>query len=146
MSPGDWLRFQAAGLGLPLLFSPCCEICWHFWQRFGGASLLPKEKFEIPLLEKHVPPGSGFLAGDSTLLGIQLGSHMEKPVREGGRKSPVPVIHCCFTVRLNGSPWVFTETPFLFGQLPLATQEAPSQALGGGVSLFNHLGGETVST
>lgn len=76
------------------LLSFCCEICWHFCPRFGEASLLTKETFEIPFLEKSVLPGrgaySGFLAhGDSTLVGIQFGSRMEKPVGKEGEKGPV---------------------------------------------------------
>lgn len=93
MSPGGRPSFQAAGLRpRPLRFlGPA--VCWHFWQGFGNASLLPQEKFEIPFLEENVlqsiQRGSG--RGDSTLVGIQFGAHVEKPL---GRRERRPVTSC----------------------------------------------------
>lgn len=65
------LRFLSAGESSQLLS--------EVW----GASLLTKEQFEIPFLEKNVPP-SPCVSGcrDSAPIGIWFGSLMENPVRE----------------------------------------------------------------
>lgn len=83
-----------------------------FCQRFGRASLLSKEKFEIPFLEKNVPSRQ-WVSGcrDSTPEGIWFGFLMENPVRGQGRKSPHSLIITCgfptsFIVALPS--WVFT--------------------------------------
>ena len=46
---------------VPLCFLSARKFC-PFCQRFGGASLLTKEKFGIPFLEENVPPGQWLLA------------------------------------------------------------------------------------
>lgn len=61
-----------------LCFLPGRSACMVL--RFEGASLLTKGKFEIPFLEKNVPPSSRPLwPQGQNLVGIQVGSHIENP-------------------------------------------------------------------
>lgn len=61
------LGLDSAPRLLPVVLVPlpflCREICWHFCWRFGEASLLTQEKFDIPFLQKNVLPGSGPYSG-----------------------------------------------------------------------------------
>ena len=132
--------------------------------RFREASLLTKEKFEIPFLEKNVPPGNslygGFLVhavgfwsmqrvsacGDSALVGILFGSCLGKSCWGDVRERPKwCASRPSFIVVLPsnlGLPWVFTYRSFLFGN-----PEAPFQELERRTSLSDHLGsGKLVST